>query len=44
MNMAWPGLFNYCKSQEMNNIESLGEFYNRKFNWVPDHMRLALMR
>ena len=39
MNKEWLGLFNYCKSQEMNDIESLEEFYNRKFNWVPDSMR-----
>jgi len=39
MNKEWIGLFDYCKSQEMNDIESLEEFYNRKFNWVPDSMR-----
>jgi AraC family transcriptional activator of pobA len=39
MNKERIGLFDYCKSQKMKDIESLEDFYNRKFNWVPDNMR-----
>lgn len=39
MNKEWINLFDYCKSQSMENKESLEEFYRRKFNWMPENVR-----
>ena len=32
-------LFEYCKFIVMNGIESLEEFYKRKFDWIPEDIR-----
>lgn len=39
MRDLWVGLFEECKFQEMTNIESLEEFYKRKFEWLPEDFR-----
>lgn len=32
-------LFEYCKFNIMNGIESLEEFYKRKFDWIPEDLK-----
>jgi len=32
-------LFDYCKFHIMNSVESLEEFYKRKFDWIPEDIR-----
>ena len=38
MDKLWISLFDYCKFQEMKSVESLEEFYQRKFEWVPEKL------
>jgi AraC family transcriptional activator of pobA len=39
MRELWVDLFEECKFQEMTSIESLEEFYKRKFEWLPEDFR-----
>ena len=39
MNKECINLFDYCKSHTMKDIESIEDFYQRKFNWMPDQIR-----
>jgi len=39
MRDLWINLFDYCKFQNMKSIESLEEFYKRKFEWLPEDLR-----
>lgn len=35
----WISLFNYCKFKKMDGIESIEDFYKRKFDWRPGSLR-----
>jgi AraC family transcriptional regulator, transcriptional activator of pobA len=39
MRELWIDLFDYCKFHNMKSIESLEEFYNRKFEWLPEELK-----
>ena len=36
---CWKVLFEYCKLNLMKGVESLEEFYQRKFDWLPVEIR-----
>lgn len=38
MDTIWIQLFNYCKFHEMKSIETLEDFYKRKFEWLPEDL------
>lgn len=38
MQHLWIKLFEYCKLNEMKGVESLEEFYKRKFDWLPEEV------
>ena len=38
MDKIWIQLFNYCKFHEMKSIETLEDFYKRKFEWLPEDL------
>jgi len=39
MDKCWKNLFEYCKLNYMKGVESLEEFYQRKFEWLPEDIR-----
>lgn len=38
MDDLWIKVFDYCKFHGMDGIESLEEFYKRKFDWLPEDL------
>ena len=36
---SWKKLFEICKLNPMKGVESLEEFYKRKFDWLPEDVR-----
>jgi len=36
---SWKELFEYCKLNLMKGVETLEEFYQRKFDWLPEEIR-----
>lgn len=39
MDKCWKELFENCKLDLMKSVESLEEFYKRKFDWLPEEIR-----
>lgn len=39
MDNCWKALFEYCKLNLMKGVETLEEFYQRKFDWMPEELR-----